>query len=67
MPQDDMVIRRWIAAVQLGLLAALAALLLGPETVELTRSLSGQLPVLLLAVTGALLIERHTRPTAARS
>lgn len=66
MTQDDMVVRRLIAAVQLGLLAGLAGLLLGPETVELTRSMSGQLSVLLLAATGALLIERRTRPAVTR-
>lgn len=67
MTQDDLVVRRRIAAIQLGLLVALAALLLGPETVELARSMSGQLPVLLLAVAGALLIERRTRPAATSS
>ena len=64
MTQDDTLVRRRIMAVQLGLLAALLIFVLGPEAVDLTRSVTAQLPVLLLAVGGALLVERQTRSRA---
>lgn len=62
MTHDDTLIRRRIVAVQLGLLVALLALLTGPEAVDLARSGAAQLPVLLTAVVGALLVEHRTRP-----
>lgn len=62
MTHDDTLIRRRIVAVQLGLLVALLMLLTGPEVVDLARSSSVQLPVLLTAVVGALLVEHGTRP-----
>ena len=62
MTQDDTLIRRRILAVQLGLLLALLVLVAGPEAVDLARSGSVQLPVLLTALVGALLVEHRTRP-----
>lgn len=61
MTQDDGRLRRRIAAVQLGLLAALIVLALGPGVLDLGRSMTAQLPVLLLAVAGALSVEHLTR------
>lgn len=62
MTHDDTLIRRRIVAVQLGLLVALLVLMAGPEAVDLARSTAVQLPVLLTAVVGALLVEHRTRP-----
>lgn len=69
MTHDDTLIRRRIVAVQLGLLVALLMLVTGPEAVDLARSGAVQLPVLLTAVVGALLIEHRTRarPVSASS
>lgn len=63
---DDEPVRRRIAAVQLGLLAALVIMLVGPETVELSRSFATQLALLAAGVAAALAVERGTRSIAAR-
>lgn len=64
MTYDDTLIRRRILAVQAGLLLALLLMVAGPEAVDLTRSASAQLPVLLAVVGAALLVEHRTRPRA---
>lgn len=62
MLHDDAVLRRRIRAVQLGSLAAVTVLALGPEALDLSRSVAGQLWVVLVVLLGALLVERRTRP-----
>lgn len=61
---DDELVRRRIAGVQLGLLAALLIMLVGPEAIELSRSLATQLALVATAVAVALAVERGTRPVS---
>lgn len=64
MLHDDAVLRRRIRAVQLGSLAAVTVLAFGPGAVGLSRSVAGQLWVVLVVLFGALLVEQRTRPRA---
>lgn len=66
MKDDDLLIRRRIVAVQLGLLSAPLTMLGGPETVELSSSLAAQLALLAAAVAAALVVERGTRTAGVR-
>ncbi len=64
---NDEPVRRRIAAVQLGLLAALLIMMVGPETLDLSRSFATQLALLATGVATALAVERGSRSGSAVS